>query len=81
MKKVNNMTTVNLEWISVNDRLPTIPENQAFQNVKVLGAWNGQWTELYYRRVTVREKIVERFEWQGRICTFPISHWAIPVTP
>jgi len=29
----------------------------------------------------VRGQIVERFEWNGRINTFPITHWAIPVCP
>ena len=77
----------NMEWISVEDRLPEIPNDSPSwsQQIKVIGYWlngtNHQWAEFYYVKRTVRGKEVKRFEWQGRINTFPISHWAIPEPP
>jgi len=72
-----------LKWIPVKDRLPEIPKDAPSysQYVKVLGAWDKHWAEFYYVRKMVRGQIVERFEWNGRINTFPITHWAIPVCP
>ena len=69
-----------LEWISVNDKLPEIPENKPKynQSIKVIGMWGEHWAEFDFVRRIVYGKIVERFEWNGRINTFPITHWAIP---
>lgn len=72
-----------MEWININDRLPEIPDckHEFDKRVKVIGSWGEQWAEFYYVRKTIRGKIVERFEWGGRINTFPITHWAIPEPP
>jgi hypothetical protein len=76
--------TYPLTWIAINNELPIIPENVPTyeQKVKVLGTWgNKQWAEFDYVRRSVRGKTIDRFEWNGRINTFPLTHWAIPTIP
>lgn len=69
-----------LEWIAIKDSLPEIPKDVPIynQSVKVICTWNNTWAEFNYVRRIVHKKVVERFEWNGRINTFPITHWAIP---
>jgi hypothetical protein len=74
----NNLTTT-LNWISVIDRLPEIPIHKPsyLQYVKVIGRWGNQWSQFSYVRKKVRNEYVERFEWNGRLNTFPIEYCAI----
>ena len=72
-----------MEWISVKDRLPAIPDSKYSyeQQVKVIGCWGEHWSEFSYVRRMVRGKQIDRFEWNGRINTFPIEYWGIPLPP
>jgi len=75
-QETKNVHVTQLEWISVDERLPPVSSDNKF--VKVLGMWGHYWAEFYYVRKNIRGKIVERFEWNGRINTL-VTHWAIPV--
>lgn len=72
-----------MNWISINDRLPEIPADAPSyaRQVRVIVCWGESWAEMKYVRKEIRGKTVERFEWLGRINTFPIAYWAIPDLP
>ncbi len=72
-----------MEWINIKDKLPTIPisDKSWEQYIKVICVWGNNWAEMRYVRKDIRGKIIERFEWQDKINTFPIEFWAIPDLP
>ena len=75
--------TASIQWIDVSIQLPPIPEDEQLykKQVKVIGCWGERWAEFYYVKRVVRGKVIDRFEWNGRINTFPITHWMIPTLP
>lgn len=72
------------EWVKLLDAKPIIPDGWS-QSVCVLASWdseNGEALEMMFERRTIRGKTVERFEWQGRISPWVITHWMyLPSAP
>jgi len=87
-EKPNNIGNVPLpavfiQWIDVSVQLPIFSKDAPdyAKKIKVIGCWGTQWAEFDYVQRIVRGKAIDRFEWNGRINTFPITHWMIPVCP
>lgn len=68
------------KWIPVVERLPDIdysaPTYKWYKNV--IGAWDGGVAEVKYAAngyAKTEKGKAPRFEWNGRICPFEITHW------
>lgn len=75
-------------WISVEDRLPELPAGNGYsRSINVLVAWKGctQPTEMAYAAYPGARSArgqAPRWEWQGRIAPWAVTHWRpIPDPP
>jgi len=72
------------EWVKLSDAKPVIPDGWS-QAVRVLASWDsekGEAVEMSFEKRTIRGKTVERFERQGRISPWNITHWMyLPSAP
>ena len=64
-------------WISVEDRLPEIPEGRygVMCNVMVDNCSSTKVMSLLYEKDTVRGKTVCRWKWYGKISPWNVTHW------
>lgn len=64
-------------WVSVDDRLPEIPEGGygVMCNVMVDNCSSTKVMSLSYEKNTVRGKTVCRWKWFGRISPWNVTHW------
>ena len=64
-------------WISVDDRLPEIPEGRygVTCNVMVDNCSSTKVMSLLYEKDTVRGKTVCRWKWYGKISQWNVTHW------
>ena len=64
-------------WVSVEDRLPEIPEGRygVMCNVMVDNCSSTKVMSLLYEKDTVRGKTVCRWKWYGKISPWNVTHW------
>ena len=64
-------------WVSVDDRLPEIPEGRygVMCNVMVDNCSSTKVMSLLYEKDTVRGKTVCRWKWYGKISPWNVTHW------
>lgn len=69
---------MNMEWISVKDRLPEPPEKEWGTYMNVLAAWGSNpenIAEMKFVVETVRGKVYKRFKWNGKLSPWIVTHW------
>lgn len=66
-----------MEWISVKDRLPELPDRKWCRRVVICCDVNGHVSPMYWARGIVRGELVERWEyiWYRVYDVGGITHW------
>lgn len=79
---VRTAPTIN-QWISVEERLPELPEAEyCYEDVLVAVKGWKRAVEMRYERTVIRGKRVERWKYWDRIFNLRITHWMpLPEAP
>ncbi len=67
-------------WVPVAERLPEIDSNppsygKRHAYLAVCDADKPTVTELDWESIKLREKLVGRWKWNGRLCPWKVTHW------
>ena len=62
-------------WISVKDRLPKTDKEYYSRKTYIVSTVHGYVLAMEYVNKPIRGKMVERWEWNGRISPWEVTYW------